>query len=313
METLIKNVTNTWGDKGKAWLNQLPILIEFLSKHWSLTDIQPVTNLSYNYVAKTTQNNNTPVVLKISCGEQLITDEYKALQHFDGSGSIKVLDINTEHNALLLEQAIPGHLLKKHHPIKIEDTITIYAHVVKELSFRPLTKKDYTHVSHWCKAIDRINDKRIEKRYIEKAKELKGFLLSSANNEYLCHGDLHLENIIAQGEKWLSIDPKGIIGEMAFEAAAFDLIDKNELAEPETIQDKMITRINWLANALQIDKNRLLAWVFLRVIISAQWFIEDNGDPGETLFLAKAIYPLLNEQQNINIMEADLKGYVGEN
>lgn len=131
METLIKNVTNTWGDNGKAWLNQLPILIEFLSKHWSLTDIKPVSNLSYNYVALATQNNNKPVVVKISCDEQLIADEYKALQHFDGRGSIKVLDINTDHHALLLEQAIPGQLLKENHPIKIEDTIEIYAQVVK--------------------------------------------------------------------------------------------------------------------------------------------------------------------------------------
>lgn len=296
METLIKNVTNTWGDKGKAWLNQLPSLIEFLSTHWSLTDIKPVTNLSYNYVAKATQNNNTPVVLKISCDEQLIADEYKALQHFDGHDSIKVLDINTYHNALLLEQAIPGHLLKEHHPIKIEDTIAIYANVVKELSSRPLTKKDYTHVSHWCKAIDRIKDQRIEKRTIQKAKELKVFLLSSANNEYLCHGDLHLENIISQGKKWLSIDPKGIIGEMAFEAAAFDLIDKSEWFDPDTIQDKVIARVDYLANALKIDKNRLLAWIFLRVIISAQWFIEDNGNPNEMLNLASTIYPLIAEQ-----------------
>ena len=98
METLIKNVTNTWGDKGKDWLNQLSSIIEPLSNHWSLTDIKPVNNMSYNYVALATQNNSTPVVLKICCDEQLIANEYKALKHFDGRGSIRVLDMNKKYN-----------------------------------------------------------------------------------------------------------------------------------------------------------------------------------------------------------------------
>lgn len=118
--------------------------------------------------------------------------------------------------------------------------------------------------------------------------------MNSAKNEYLCHSDLHLENIIQYGDKWLSIDPKGIIGEMAFEAAAFDLIDKSEWSQLETIKDKVINRVNLLASALDIDKDRLLAWIFLRVIISAQWFIEDNGNPDEMLTLASTVFPLVN-------------------
>lgn len=47
-------------------------------------------------------------------------------------------------------------------------------------------------------------------------------MLGSAENEYFCHGDLHLDNVIYQGKRCLAIGPKGIMGEMAFEAAAFD-------------------------------------------------------------------------------------------
>ena len=294
MQTLIKNVTNTWGDKGTSWLSNLASILEFLSVHWALTDIKPVNNMSYNYVALAVQANKKPVVIKISCDEQLIADEYKALQHFDGHASIKVIDINKAQNALLLEQAQPGYLLKEQHPINIEDTIKVYAKIVKEIALRPLPIEYYTHVSKWCKAIDRVDDKRIEQRFIEKAQKLKEFLLGSAKQEYVCHGDLHLENIIQYKEQWLSIDPKGIIGEMAFEAAACDIISKGERQDPSTASSKIIDRTTLLARALNLDFNRLLSWIFLRVIISTQWFIEDNGDPNEMLFLAKQIYPLLN-------------------
>ena len=85
-----------------------------------------------------------------------------------------------------------------------------------------------------------------------------------------------------------------MIGEKTFEAAAFDLITQSEWNAPELIKSKIITRINLLASALSVDKERLLAWLFLRTIISIQWFIEDNGDPSERLKLAEAVYPLIS-------------------
>jgi streptomycin 6-kinase len=122
-------------------------------------------------------------------------------------------------------------------------------------------------------------------------------LLSTAQQEYLCHGDLHLENILQHGSHWLAIDPKGIIGEMAFEAAAFDCLSPDELKDSQQVTSKIIDRVEKLAITLRIDFNRLLAWIFLRTIISAQWFIEDKGEPNESLderlTLAKHVYPIL--------------------
>lgn len=296
MSNLEKNVTNVWGNKGREWLKNLPNLIAELSAHWKLSDVTPVENMSYNYVATAKRHRNTPVVLKFSCDKALIEDEYRALKHFNGVGSIRVIDRYANHNAILLEQAIPGYLLKENHPSNIEDTIKIYASVVKELASIPKLDAEYTHAEKWCQAIDRIHDQRIKPQHIDKTKELRSYLLSSSDKEYLCHGDLHLENIIHHNKKWLSIDPKGILGEMAFEAAAFDLLDKSEWAESESIPHKINQRISLLANNLDIPEDRLLAWIFLRVIISVQWFIEDNGDPDETLKLADVFYPMLKKR-----------------
>lgn len=294
MKTLEENVTNVWGDEGKAWLEKLPRIITELSAHWQLSNITPVDNLSYNYVATAKQNNGTPIVLKFSCDKTLIESEYRALKQFNGAGSIQVIDRHANHNALLLEQAIPGCLLKTNYSNHIEETIEIYATVVKALASIPKPDAEYTHAEKWCRAIDRIHDKRIKPQYIDKAKELKHYLLTSGDNEYLCHGDLHLENIIYHNKKWVSIDPKGILGEVAFEAAAFDLLDKADWREPETVPDKINYRLSLLANGLEIREDRLRAWFFLRTTISAQWFIEDNGDPEKMLKLADALYPTLD-------------------
>ncbi|MCH9644113.1 MAG: aminoglycoside phosphotransferase family protein [Gammaproteobacteria bacterium] len=296
MDTLKKNISNIYGSPGKQWLQQLPDIIDQLNAYWSLTHVQPVANMNYNYIAKALQNN-TPVVLKISCDNQSIKDEYKALKHFDGHGSIKVLDIHNELNALLLAQAIPGNSIKTTYLNDMEKTILIYADIVNAIASRPLINDNHKHVSKWCEAIDRIKDGDIDQHYIKKAQALRDYLLSTTENEYLCHGDLHLENIINHDDKWLSIDPKGVIGEMAFEANAFDLTDKSEWHQ-ENIQEIIIERINLLADTLKLDRERVLAWAFLRTIISAQWFIEDNGDPSDRLHLANVLYPLIAKNNN---------------
>jgi streptomycin 6-kinase len=151
-----------------------------------------------------------------------------------------------------------------------------------------------------CKTIDRITDPRIDKRFVAKASELKSALLDSVDHEYLCHGDLHLENIIKQNSNWVAIDPKGIIGEMAFEAAAFDLIRNDEMEDVSTIPDKILDRATKLSVTLDLNVDRLLSWIFLRIIISAQWFVEDNGDPSLMLALAKHVYILIDKRMGTN-------------
>ncbi|MFZ9035170.1 MAG: aminoglycoside phosphotransferase family protein [Francisellaceae bacterium] len=299
MKTLTKNVIDVWGSKGRDWLDRLPEILIDLTYYWHLSELRPVDNMSYNYVAKAIRNGRKPVVIKISCDHELIENEYRALKHFDGKGSVRVLDINVELNALLLEQAISGCLLKTHLSKNIDKTIEIYGDIVEALRSSETPPIESSHVEIWCQAIDRVNDKRIDARYIEKAKALRDYLLSSSEDEYLCHGDLHLENILCHKNTWLSIDPKGIIAEAAFEVAAFDLIDKSEWINLDLILEKIVNRVNLLADVTDVDKDRLLGWIFLRVIISAQWFIEDNGDPGKMLKLADILYPLLVKPSSI--------------
>ena len=134
--------------------------------------------------------------------------------------------------------------------------------------------------------------------FIKKAQSLRSTLLHSMGHDYLCHGDLHLENIIQHGETWLAIDPKGVIGEIAFEAAACDLIHPNEQKDQTHLSSIIIERMIFLANALDVKYDRLLSWVFLRLIIQSQWSIEDHDDPSHRLLLATPIYPLLDSSSS---------------
>lgn len=293
IKILEKNVCHAYGDVGLAWVQSLPLIINKLAAHWSLTQIEAVKNMSWHYVAYATQHNHGPVVLKISCQLDTVHHELCALKHFDGQGCIKLIDYNEEYHGILLERAMPGTSLKENDNVAAETTILTYAQIVKTLASQNRHVQHYEHMRTWCDAIDKINDDRINPLFVAKAKQIKSSLLNSVKNEYLCHGDLHLDNIIKQVHHWVAIDPKGIIGEMAFEASAFDLLDNHELNDASDIELKIINRVTLLANHLDIEVDRLLSWIFLRMMISAQWFVEDKGDPSRMLKLAQYVYNLL--------------------
>lgn len=81
---------------------------------------------------------------------------------------------------------------------------------------------------------------------------------------------------------------------MAFEASAFDLLNKSEWSQPKLLSDKINHRLFSLANELDLCNDRLLAWIFLRVITSVDWFIQAKRAPDEMLRLADILYPILN-------------------
>ena len=73
------------------------------------------------------------------------------------------------------------------------------------------------------------------------------------------------------------------------------MLSKDEMIEASTIPSKILDRVTYISNSLDINFDRLLSWIFLRIIISAQWFIEDNGDPSQMLSFAAYVYPLLKK------------------
>ena len=58
----IKTIHSTFGDDGREMLARLPELIAEASARWGLTDVQPVANLSYNFVAFAKQGDGDVVL-----------------------------------------------------------------------------------------------------------------------------------------------------------------------------------------------------------------------------------------------------------
>lgn len=281
MQKLTQNIIGIFGKKGKIWLDHLPLFVEQLRIRWNLSQLVPVDNMTYNYVVKAITNDNRRVVLKIGCDVKSIEHERLALKHFDGNGSIKLMDDDKEYHALLLQQAVPGISLKSFYPAQADFVIDRYAETTKKLHAKPLPDNHhFAHIRDWLTAIDSVESGQIPENLLKKALRLKKELLESPGRQVVLHGDLHHDNILNDGNDWLAIDPKGIIGEPEFEAAAFDFIHSAETIHALDVQKLFGGRAALLAQKSNLSLQRIKDWVFVRLILAAAWSIEDKSDPG---------------------------------
>ena len=132
--SFITTIQNTFKEDGEKFLAVLPSLIDEASQRWGLTDVRPVTNLSYNFVAfaKRPSTASAPhtcpggrcqgngrgsaldeVILKIGVLNPELISEMAALRLFNGEGACRLLESDEERGFLLLERLQPGTMLSE--------------------------------------------------------------------------------------------------------------------------------------------------------------------------------------------------------
>ncbi|MFM7420670.1 MAG: aminoglycoside phosphotransferase family protein, partial [Alphaproteobacteria bacterium] len=119
-----------------------------------------------------------------------------------------------------------------------------------------------------------------------KAADVAEMLLETQTNLCVLHGDIHHENIKYSDKRgWLTIDPKGLYGDRIFDAASV-LCNPSGMDKFVANESRLIRNANILAQILQIDVNRLLAFTFAYAGLSASWSLEDNENPSLALKIA---------------------------
>ena len=111
-------------------------------------------------------------------------------------------------------------------------------------------------------------------------------LLHSQVDPVVLHGDLHHDNILDAGDRgWLAIDPKGLIGERAFDYAnLFRNPDITVALNPGQIEQ----RIGIVAAESGLQIRRVLQWVVAYAGLGAAWSLQSGDDPKPGLKIAEA-------------------------
>lgn len=264
------NILNLYGSLGESWLRGLPTTVSSIALRYGLAELAVVNNLSYNYVVSGFKDI-TPIILKLGLDTPALEREAAALKAFAGFGAARVLA--SEDGMLILERAIPASSLKTYFPDRDSEAIQIACTIIKKLH-KASIDHSLPHIRYWLAALDKNWD--IPPHFLQKARELRDKLLLSATGDILLHGDLHHDNILQDGTTWMVIDPKGVIGEAAFELAPFIRNPIPELLDSDKASSIIERRITTFAKILGIEETRIRDWCYVEAVLSWAWNLEDH-------------------------------------
>jgi streptomycin 6-kinase len=111
---------------------------------------------------------------------------------------------------------------------------------------------------------------------LARARGVASGLLETPRDLVLLHGDIHHGNVLDFGPAgWLAIDPRGLVGERAYDYA--NIFPNPDLAS--ITPDRVADRLAQITQAADLEPARLSAWAHAHAGLSAAWHTQDGTDP----------------------------------
>jgi streptomycin 6-kinase len=305
----VQNIKDVFGEEGEQFLKDLPKLIDEFSGKWGLSEIESVSNLSFNFVTFA-RRGNEDVVLKLGVPRDELVSEMTALKLYNGNGACGLLKHDEQRGALLLERLKPGRMLSE---LEDDDERThIAADVMMKLWRDPLESGSllpssqqhtpsgqlaaglhkFIKLSDWFAALKRIRPHfnggigPFPKKPLEQVEALLPELLVAPDVK-LMHGDFHHFNILSSDRGWLVIDPKGVIGPAGYEVGPFMINPWGKIADNGQFKAQAARRVSIFCEKLGWEREKIIHWATAHAVLSAWWNIEDGGKDEYSLQCAR--------------------------
>ena len=113
----------------------------------------------------------------------------------------------------------------------------------------------------------------------------------------LLHGDLHHGNILYTDflrlkDTWVALDPKGVIGERAYEIAAFVRNPIDKIVTYKNIKKLLRERIIYFADEFNLLRSHVLDWCYVGAILAIYWAHQDKEPYIKWLYIADVLQKL---------------------
>jgi streptomycin 6-kinase len=281
---LARNVIGAWGADGRRWLADLPGLAAAVAQEWGLRIGRPF-DLSYHWVAPARRPGGAAAVLKLGVpGSDHLAIEVATLAAFGGHGAVRLLDYDPARGALLLERAVPGTPASALVPRQDEQATAAVLQVLTALHVAPAPDGPLpdlrTQAASFTEHLRTFpGDRPLPRSLVERAARLFDELCASAEHRVVLHGDLHHDNVLqASRAPWLAIDPHGLVGDPGYDLGAL-AYNPNPEVRDDALLRLVPARVEQLADGSGEPPERVLAWCFVKAVLSEVWNVEDGGPP----------------------------------
>jgi streptomycin 6-kinase len=276
---LARTAAQVWGDVGRRWVGGLPGVLRSLLADWDLTPgelFQP----SLHWVAAVTTGDGISAVLKVGPVEpRHLPVEAEALRLFAGHGSVRLLREDPARGALLLERVSPGTSLDRLVPGSDAEATAVLVHTIRALHRPAPCGCRLPAVLGQRSDLDehvRMHG-LLPARLVARASGLFAELGADVTEPAVLHGDLHHGNVLrSHRSPWLAIDPHGSVGDPGYEIGSV-LFNPDPADRDPALLALVPGRVEQLADGLGLPVDRVVAWGFVKAVLSQVWTCERVG------------------------------------
>ena len=276
---LAERMVAVHGDVGREWVATAPGRLDELAKEWGFAPGEALTGLTYSLVVPVTLSDGTRAMLKAQPPHMESRAELAMLAALDGQGAVRLLRGDADGGFALLERLEPGEQLSN---LKDDDEATrIAARVMRALWRTPPDDPALISLERWGQGFATYQGAYptggpLSNALVSGARAMFDRLIETSPPPLLLHGDLHHDNILsATRSPWLAIDPKGIVGDPAFEPAPLFYNPMERMAGARDVPGIVRRRFEILAE-LDLDPARVAGWGFAMAVLSMCWSTEGS-------------------------------------
>ncbi|WP_410793844.1 aminoglycoside phosphotransferase family protein [Kribbella sp. C-35] len=260
------------GAAGEAWLAELPGIVDDLLSQWSL---ERDGNVLHGQVGVVVPVEGDAVV-KVSFPHPGNVHEPDAFEAWDGRGAVRLYERDDARYAMLLERAHSSTLAEH-----TGDVATVAGDLLRQLTIPAPDglPRMSSRADEWAEELRKDAaelDHPLPSSVVDQALAVIDELCRE-QPETLVHGDFHARNILrAEREPWLAVDPKGYVGDPAYDAAIFLRTRAYYLHVGDGLATDGLLRhlgaeLGRLAEASGVDEERIRRWTQLIAVQSSFW------------------------------------------
>ncbi|HWG25034.1 aminoglycoside phosphotransferase family protein [Actinospica sp.] len=271
-EAFVRGTLDREGERGAQWLAALPDLVTTLFERWGCLCDGPAMHGEIGIIIPVLHDQR-PAVVKISVPHPGNVREPDAYEAWKGRGAVHLYERADECFAMLLERAGSRTLAELHDK---DEVVRIAGQINKRLAIpappglprlrdRMAQSEESLHqdAGDFAHALPRpVVDKAIAT-----AREL-----GSDQPDLVIHGDLHARNILnSEREPWLAVDPKGLVGDPAYDGGTFLKTHAFALLQEDEPDRAVVRCLQMFADAAELDAEHVRRWAQFHAVESAFW------------------------------------------
>lgn len=215
----------------------------------------------------TGRRGDEEVVLRTPVTAWEIEASLRALLAFAGRGGVEILASDSESGTTLMPRLRPGHTLAEVPEEEAVEAAAGLMRLMRGTAGSGPTVGEYLQTT--LEACPLPSSLRPD--LAGDAARLTRSLLDTSPPPAMLHGDLHHFNVLRHGSEWIAIDPEGMVGDPAYECAAFLRNPVPELADDPDLVDRLRQRILRFSEVLGDPPERIWGWGLVRTVQTVSW------------------------------------------